>query len=59
VEEAIWILGSMTEGSSYYNHYIPSPGGVSRAFTDAHNVARACLTRARLAPAHHLRSNHG
>jgi len=39
----IWCLGHPVEGSSYYNHYIPSPDAPSPAIMDAHNVARDCL----------------
>jgi uncharacterized NAD(P)/FAD-binding protein YdhS len=39
----LWILGPATEGSTYYNHYVPSPGAPNRAMADAHLVAVACL----------------
>ncbi len=31
----LFLLGPHTEGSSYYNHYVPSPGVPSRALRDA------------------------
>ncbi|WP_225821552.1 FAD/NAD(P)-binding protein [Streptomyces naphthomycinicus] len=31
----LYFLGPHTEGSSYYNHYVPSPGMPSRALMDA------------------------
>ncbi|GAA2326121.1 hypothetical protein Scani_43060 [Streptomyces caniferus] len=31
----LFLLGPHTEGSSYYNHYVPSPGVPSRALLDA------------------------
>ncbi|AQS39885.1 FAD-NAD(P)-binding [Shewanella psychrophila] len=31
----IWILGPNVEGTTYYNHYIPTCGGVSKAYVDA------------------------
>jgi uncharacterized NAD(P)/FAD-binding protein YdhS len=39
----LWVLGPATEGSTYYNHYVPSAGSVSRAFMDAHSTAAAAL----------------
>ncbi|MCA3582391.1 MAG: FAD/NAD(P)-binding protein [Methylocystis sp.] len=43
VVDDLWILGPATEGSTYYNHYVPSPGTPSRAMADAHLVVAACL----------------
>ncbi|WP_328318756.1 FAD/NAD(P)-binding protein [Streptomyces sp. NBC_00388] len=34
-QERLFFLGPHTEGSSYYNHYVPSPGAPSRALMDA------------------------
>lgn len=31
----LWILGPNVEGTTYYNHYIPTCGGVSKAYVDA------------------------
>jgi uncharacterized NAD(P)/FAD-binding protein YdhS len=35
VQPRLFFLGPHTEGSSYYNHYVPSPGAPSRALKDA------------------------
>jgi hypothetical protein len=35
IEPRLFFLGPHTEGSGYYNHYIPSPGAPSRALRDA------------------------
>jgi len=37
----LWLLGPVVEGSTYYNHYVPSAGAYSRAFVDAHRIAAA------------------
>lgn len=42
VNPNLWILGPITEGSSYYNHYVPAPGAHNRAMADAHCVAIKC-----------------
>ncbi|MFE2375537.1 FAD/NAD(P)-binding protein [Streptomyces sp. NPDC059398] len=34
-QQRLFFLGPHTEGSSYYNHYVPSPGAPSRALMDA------------------------
>ncbi|MFK3797561.1 FAD/NAD(P)-binding protein [Pseudomonas sp. NPDC088444] len=39
----LWITGPMVEGSTYYNHYVPSSGSYSRAFVDADRIAREML----------------
>jgi uncharacterized NAD(P)/FAD-binding protein YdhS len=44
VQERIFLLGPHTEGSSYYNHYVPSPGVPSRALRDAELALRAALS---------------
>ncbi|MEV0374576.1 FAD/NAD(P)-binding protein [Streptomyces sp. NPDC050636] len=46
VDEQVWILGSLTEGATFYNHYVPSPGGSSRALVDAHRCVAAMLEAA-------------
>ncbi|MEV5593632.1 FAD/NAD(P)-binding protein [Streptomyces sp. NPDC052496] len=43
VQERIFLLGPHTEGSSYYNHYVPSPGVPSRALRDAELALDAAL----------------
>ncbi|MVA59578.1 FAD/NAD(P)-binding protein [Agrobacterium vitis] len=39
----IWVVGPIVEGSTYYNHYVSSPGSPSRLFMDAHRIASAAL----------------
>lgn len=46
VDEQIWILGPLTEGATFYNHYVPSPGSSSRALVDAHRCVTAMLDAA-------------
>jgi uncharacterized NAD(P)/FAD-binding protein YdhS len=46
VDEQVWILGPLTEGATFYNHYVPSPGGSSRALVDAHRCVSAMLATA-------------
>ena len=41
--EHIWIFGPIVEGSTYYNHYISPVSRYSRAPTDTHRAASACL----------------
>ncbi|MGW9244989.1 FAD/NAD(P)-binding protein [Streptomyces badius] len=45
VQQRIFLLGPYTEGSSYYNHYIPSPHAPSRALMDADLALSAALPR--------------
>ncbi|UKJ76236.1 hypothetical protein [Azospirillum brasilense] len=37
----LWVLGPLTEGARYFNHYLPSPKSRSKAFAEAD----ACLDR--------------
>ncbi|MGW3013471.1 FAD/NAD(P)-binding protein [Streptomyces sp. NPDC001219] len=39
----LFFLGPHTEGSSYYNHYVPSPGAPSRALLDAERALSTAL----------------
>lgn len=39
----LWVFGPNAEGASYYNHYVPSSGAWSRAFSDAHRAAAECM----------------
>lgn len=39
----LWLAGPAVEGGTYYNHYVPSSGAWSRALSDAHRMAGACL----------------
>ncbi len=43
VRPTLFFLGPHTEGSSYYNHYVPSPGAPSRALKDAELALRTAL----------------
>jgi uncharacterized NAD(P)/FAD-binding protein YdhS len=47
-EEAqrLWVLGPLTDGTKYFNHYIPSPKSRFRAFRDADASVRAILGEA-------------
>ncbi|MEU9115732.1 FAD/NAD(P)-binding protein [Streptomyces sp. NPDC048483] len=47
VDTRMWILGPLCEGATFYNHYVPSPGGVSRALLDADRCVRALLDAVR------------
>lgn len=49
--EGIFVLGPLAEGSSYYNHYVATPGAPSRSVRDAGTVARRVIgvVRARTA----------
>ncbi len=38
------VLGPLTEGSSYYNHYVTSPRSPSRATADADRATRSALS---------------
>jgi uncharacterized NAD(P)/FAD-binding protein YdhS len=39
----LWLFGPAAEGATYYNHYIPSPGRLSRAQRDAQTAVKSCL----------------
>ncbi|ARF56143.1 FAD/NAD(P)-binding protein [Streptomyces gilvosporeus] len=43
VRPTLFFLGPHTEGSSYYNHYVPSPGAPSRALQDAELALRTAF----------------
>ncbi|HEV7372737.1 FAD/NAD(P)-binding protein [Arenibaculum sp.] len=43
VSDGIWVFGPPVEGATYYNHYVPSPGGFSRAYNDAHQAVKTCF----------------
>ncbi|WP_405898201.1 FAD/NAD(P)-binding protein [Streptomyces sp. NBC_00727] len=47
VQSRLFFLGPHTEGSSYYNHYVPSPGTPSRALLDAELALTTALPRLR------------
>lgn len=42
-EESIWVLGPLSEGIKYYNHYVPSSEDSSPAFKDADRVVQDAL----------------
>lgn len=42
-QSRIWLLGPLLEGTTYYNHYVPSAGSYSRALTEAQQLASDCL----------------
>lgn len=39
----LWLFGPAAEGATYYNHYVPSPGRLSRAQRDAQIAVKDCL----------------
>ncbi|WP_367129649.1 MULTISPECIES: FAD/NAD(P)-binding protein [Streptomyces] len=50
-DERMWVLGPLSEGTTFYNHYVPSPGGFSRALSDAHRSVVELLAAAGAAEA--------
>lgn len=59
VHTRMWVLGPLCEGTTFYNHYVPSPGGASRALQDAQGCVTAALRGVRASrlssPEHHRR----
>lgn len=45
-QDTLRVFGPLTEGSTYYNHYVATPDGHSRAVADADALARALLVAA-------------
>lgn len=45
VDEQLWVLGPLCEGATFYNHYVPSPGGPNRALADAHRCVSDLFTK--------------
>lgn len=43
MEKSIYMLGPLTEGVKYFNHYIPSPSSRVRAFRDADKCVKEIL----------------
>jgi uncharacterized NAD(P)/FAD-binding protein YdhS len=43
-QPALHVFGPLAEGSTYYNHYVTSPGGPSKATADADRLARHLLS---------------
>lgn len=44
VEERLWLLGPLTEGTRYFMHYIPSPKSRLQAFRDAEGCVATALS---------------
>lgn len=44
--KSLWVIGPLTEGACYYNHYVASAGAPSRLFMDAHRIANQLLQSA-------------
>lgn len=42
-DRKVRVLGPLCEGATFYNHYVPSPGGHNRALADADRCATAVL----------------
>ncbi|EIV93025.1 FAD/NAD(P)-binding protein [Frankia sp. QA3] len=42
-DERLFVLGPLAEGTSYYNHFVASPGAHSRSIADADRVVRHAL----------------
>jgi uncharacterized NAD(P)/FAD-binding protein YdhS len=45
-DKRMWVLGPLCEGPTFYNHYIPSPRGCSRALANAHHCVTAMFSAA-------------
>ncbi len=43
VQRHLWVLGPLTEGACYYNHYVASGGAPSKFFMDAHRIAQSAI----------------
>jgi hypothetical protein len=43
VQPRLWVLGPMAEGSTFYNHYVPTPDPACKAPLDARDAVLACL----------------
>lgn len=41
--ERLWVLGPGVEGSTFYNHYVPTPDPACKAPLQARTAVRACL----------------
>lgn len=42
-EPRLWVLGPLCEGTTFYNHLVPSPAVYSRPLSDAHRCVKAML----------------
>jgi hypothetical protein len=45
-EQRLWVLGPLTDGAKYFNHYIPSPKSRFQAFRDADAIVCTILGEA-------------
>ena len=43
----VWVFGPLCEGATFYNHYVPRPGGFSRVFADAHQCVAEMFATAK------------
>lgn len=46
-EPRVWVLGPLCEGTTYYNHLVPSPHGYCRPLADAHRCVAEMVGAAR------------
>lgn len=44
-EPRMWVLGPLCEGTTFYNHLVPSPAVYSRPLSDAHRCVKAMFGR--------------
>jgi hypothetical protein len=40
VQKHLWVLGPLLEGTTFYNHYVPSPDPFCLAFIEAHSCVK-------------------
>ncbi|WP_426111469.1 FAD/NAD(P)-binding protein [Pseudomonas sp. DSP3-2-2] len=43
VQPRLWVLGPAVEGSTFYNHYVPTPDPACRALLQARSAVESCL----------------
>ena len=43
VEPRLWVLGPTAEGSTFYNHYVPTPDPACQALLQARSAVESCL----------------
>jgi uncharacterized NAD(P)/FAD-binding protein YdhS len=46
-DRRLWVLGPLCEGTTFYNHLVPSPAVYSRPLSDAHRCVTALFAAAR------------
>ena len=44
-EPRVWVLGPLCEGTTFYNHLVPSPAVYSRPLSDAHRCVKSMFTQ--------------